>query len=359
MDEGAVLEIDGSFGEGGGQILRTSLALSLITGQPIRIERIRAGRKVPGLARQHVTSVLAAARVGDAHVEGAIVGSQELTFRPQSMRGGHYTFDIGTAGSTTLVLQTILVPLLLAAERSTIELEGGTHNSGAPTFDFLTRSFLPQLARMGAHVDVKLERPGFYPAGGGWIEVTIEPAKLGPLELLERGALVARRARAVVSNLPVDIAQREIAIVAERTGWPTASLQADTVKAAGPGNVLWLETAFEHVSEIVTGFGKRGVRAEQVASGAVAEMQRYLDAAGAVGEHLADQLLLPMSVGAGGTFTTIEPSLHTRTNAEVIRKFGVADVRIEEDADRYVVSVHPAHAHPVLSDDVPNPPATP
>jgi RNA 3'-terminal phosphate cyclase (ATP) len=328
-----MIEIDGSFGEGGGQILRTSLALSLITRQPFRIERIRAGRKNPGLMRQHLTSVLAAARVGDAQVEGAEPGSQELTFRPQSLRGGHYTFAIGTAGSTTLVLQTILIPLLIAPERSVIELEGGTHNSAAPSFDFLTRSFLPLIARMGAIVDAKLERPGFYPAGGGRIVVTIEPvAQLARLELLERGAIVARSARAVVANLSHDIARREIAVVAEKTGWPEETLQAHTIRGSiGPGNAVTIEVECEHVTEVVTGFGQRGVRAEEVASSAVDEMQRYLDSTGAVGEHLADQLLLPMAVGGGGAFTTLEPTLHTRTNAEMIRRFGAADVSIEEE----------------------------
>jgi RNA 3'-terminal phosphate cyclase (ATP) len=327
-----MLEIDGSFGEGGGQILRTSLALSLITQQPIRIERVRAGRATPGLARQHLTSVLAAAEIGNADVQGAEVGSRELTFRPRAVKGGVYSFNIGTAGSTTLVLQTILIPLLLASEPSMIELEGGTHNSGSPSFDYLTRSFLPLLARMGAHVNVKLERAGFYPAGGGRVVVNIEPAKLGPLSLLERGAIVTRRALAVVANLPVEIAQRELAIV----GWDGEAL---SVTSDGPGNVLMLEAECEHVTEVVTGFGQRGVRAETIASNAVDEMQRYLNSTGAAGEHLADQLLLPMAVGGGGTFTTLEPTLHTRTNAEVIRKFGVAEVAIEEDGDRYVVTV--------------------
>lgn len=317
-----MLEIDGSFGEGGGQILRTSLALSLITQTPIRIDRIRAKRKVPGLARQHLTSVLAAARIGNAFVEGAAVGSQEITFRPQPVQGGHYTFAIGTAGSTTLVLQTILVPLLLAEHASTIELEGGTHNSGAPSFDFLTRSFLPQLARMGAHVDARLERYGFYPAGGGKIVVRIDPAQLGSLTLMERGRVVAQRANAIVANLPLAIAQRELAVI----GWDG---EAQSVSSNGPGNAVMLDIACEHVTEVVTGFGQRGVRAEHVASRALEEAERYLASGAPVGEHLADQLLLPMAVGGGGTFTTCEPSLHTTTNAEVIRRFGVADVRID------------------------------
>jgi RNA 3'-terminal phosphate cyclase (ATP) len=339
-----LIDIDGSHGEGGGQILRTSLSLSLITGQPLRIERIRAGRKNPGMMRQHLTCVLAAAEVGGAEVEGASTGSQALTFQPRrthgAVKGGNYRFAIGTAGSTTLVLQTILVPLLFAKERSEITLEGGTHNSAAPSFDFLTRSFLPLLAGMGAKIDARLVKPGFYPAGGGKIVVTIEPAPLGVLQLLERGTISTRVARAEVANLPFDIAKREIAVIKERTKWPDENLFARTITgSAGPGNVVTIVVSAKHVTEVVSGFGARGVRAEDVAAGAVEEVERYLASTAAVGEHLADQLLLPMAVGGGGVFTTLAPTLHTRTNAEVIQKFGVADVRIEEDGDRFRVTV--------------------
>ncbi len=336
-----MIVIDGSFGEGGGQILRSSLALSLVTGKPFRLERIRAGRKSPGLLRQHLTSVLAAAEVGGAHVEGAELRSQQLTFIPGALRGGKFSFAIGTAGSTTLVLQTILVPLLVAPEPSVIELEGGTHNVAAPSYDFLKRSFLPLIARMGARVEVELVRPGFYPAGGGRIVVSIEPARqLARLELLERGAVVARHARAVVANLPYDIARREIAVVAELLGWPEESLQAHTVtKSIGPGNVLTIELACENVSEVATGFGERGVRAEDVARHAVEELQRYERSNAAVGCHLADQLLLPMAVGSGGAFTTLEPSSHTTTNAEVIRRFLDVNVTFEQHAAAWRVAV--------------------
>jgi RNA 3'-terminal phosphate cyclase (ATP) len=336
-----MITIDGSFGEGGGQILRTSLSLSLLTGQSFRITRIRAGRKSPGLLRQHLTSVQAAARIGSANVDGDVLGSQELTFSPQTLLGGRYAFNIGSAGSTTLVLQTILVPLLRASERSEIELEGGTHNPSAPSFDFLTRSFLPLLARMGARVDAQLARPGFFPAGGGRLLVTIEPpSHLGALELIERGAIVECRARAVVANLSYEIARREIAVVAEQTGWPESALQAHTLTGAlGPGNVLTLDVQCEHVTEVVTGFGQRGVRAEQVASRAVDELHRYLESTGAVGEHLADQLLLPMAVGGGGAFTTLAPSRHATTNAEVIRMFIGASVTMTEKGGRWLVEV--------------------
>ncbi|HEX9983397.1 MAG TPA: RNA 3'-terminal phosphate cyclase, partial [Thermoanaerobaculia bacterium] len=326
-----MIVIDGSQGEGGGQILRSSLALSLVTGKPFRIERIRARRQKPGLLRQHLTAVMAAARVGAAAIEGAELGSQQLTFVPGGLHGGVYSFQIGTAGSTTLVLQTILVPLFFAETASTIEIEGGTHNSNSPPFDFLTRSYLPLLRRMGARAEVELVRPGFYPAGGGKILVTVEPSRLGRLELLERGALIATRARACVANLPYDIAQREVAVVGDKLGW--TELQARTLTdSVGPGNVLTLEAEYEHVTEVVTGFGERGVRAEEVASRASEEMLRYLSAEGAAGEHLADQLLLPMALGGGGEFTAVTVSSHTTTNAEVIGRF--LDVRVGIEGGR-------------------------
>ncbi len=329
-----MIHIDGSFGEGGGQILRSSLALSLLTREPFRMTRIRAGRKTPGMLRQHLTSVLAAARVGSARVDGARVGSQELTFEPQTLNGGHHEFDIGSAGSTTLVLQTILVPLLVAREPSTLVLDGGTHNPAAPSFDFLTRSFLPLIARMGARVVVALERPGFAPAGGGRIIVTIEPAaRLGGLELLERGEIHAKRARAIVANLPIDIAHRELKVIAEKTGW--RDLHAESIHGSlGPGNVVMLEVECEHVTEVVTAFGRRGVRAEDVAVSAADEMLRYLNSRSGIGEHLADQLLLPMAVGQGGAFTTVQITQHTATNAQVIEKFLRTKINFEDEDTR-------------------------
>jgi len=192
-----VIVIDGAQGEGGGQVLRTALALSLRTGQPFRIENIRAKRAKPGLLRQHLTSVQAACAISGADAEGAALGSMALTFTPGRVRGGDYAFSIGTAGSTTLVLQTVLLPLLLCGEASTVTIEGGTHNPAAPPFEFLKLAFLPLLRRMGGHVELELLRPGFFPRGGGCIRATIEPTShLGRLDLEERGKLVARRIEA-------------------------------------------------------------------------------------------------------------------------------------------------------------------
>src|SRR6476620_518674 len=171
MKKSEVITIDGSVGEGGGQIIRNSLALSLVTGQPFRIVNIRAGRKKPGLLRQHLTAVQAANQIGDAAVDGAEMGSGEVVFRPEGIRAGDYRFAIGTAGSTTLVLQTILPALILAGAPSHLTLEGGTHNPLAPPFDFLAQTFLPHLARFGPTVTATLARPGFFPAGGGRLEI--------------------------------------------------------------------------------------------------------------------------------------------------------------------------------------------
>jgi RNA 3'-terminal phosphate cyclase (ATP) len=317
-----VLTIDGSFKEGGGQILRTALALSLVTGKPFRIEKIRAGRDRPGLLRQHLAAVTAAAAVGGAHVTGAALGSRELTFAPAAATAGDYSFAVGTAGSTTLVLQTVLPALILASSPSRLALEGGTHNLAAPPYDFLDKTFLPVLRRMGARVSARLERAGFYPAGGGRLEIAIEPpAPLTPLELLRRGEVRVCRARALVARLPRHIAERELAVVERQLAWDKAALTVEVVPSDGPGNVLLLEVESDAVTEVFTGFGERGLPAEMVAEQAVQQARRYLEADVAAGEHLADQLLVPMALLRGGAFSTLPLTRHAETNIDVIHKF--------------------------------------
>jgi RNA 3'-terminal phosphate cyclase (ATP) len=262
-----MLALDGSQGEGGGQILRSALALSLVTGTPFRIDNIRAGRPRPGLMRQHLTAVEAAAAVGGAQTTGAAVGSRSVTFEPAGVRAGDYAFSVGTAGSATLVLQTVLPCLLIANRPSSLVLEGGTHNPSSPPFDFLAKSFLPLVGRMGARVEATLERPGFYPAGGGRFRVTVAPTKaLTPLVLEQRGAIQARRVRAVVANLPRAVGERELDRFAARTHWDTSASSLEVVpNPIGPGNVLIAEVESEHVTEVFTGFGEKQVRAETVA----------------------------------------------------------------------------------------------
>jgi RNA 3'-terminal phosphate cyclase (ATP) len=335
------ITIDGSQGEGGGQILRSSLALSLVTGTPFRIERIRAGRKKPGLLRQHLTAVHAAAEVGRADVRGATLGSLELTFVPGEVRPGEYRFAVGTAGSATLVFQTVLPALLAASGSSRLALEGGTHNPFAPPFDFLDRAFLPLVRRMGPRVEVVLERPGFYPAGGGLFRASIEPAeRLERLDLGERGDIKRRSARAIVSRLPLQIARRELTVVRHRLSWGEDCLHAEEVTSPGPGNILLIEIESENVTEVFTGFGERGVSAEAVAAGAIDEALSYIAGGAPVGVHLADQLLLPLALGGGGSFRTLAPSRHTATNAEVLKTFLDVDVRMARDeGDAWIVEV--------------------
>src|ERR1700730_12478892 len=325
-----MLTIDGSFGEGGGQILRTALALSLVTGKPFLIENIRAGRKNPGLLRQHLTAVNAASEISRAEVTGAAIGSRELTFAPASVVAGDYAFAVGTAGSTTLVLQTVLPALLIANGKTSVILEGGTHNPFAPPFDFLEKAFLPLVNRMGPRVKAELERPGFYPAGGGRMNVSIEPsAELNRLGIPARGEVLARRAKAVVANLPISIAERELKLIARKMSWPREWMKAESIeRSPGPGNVVTIELECEHVTEVFTGFGERSLRSEAVAEKAVQQARRYIGSEAAAGEYLADQLLVPMAMAGGGSFTTLPLSRHATTNIEVIGKF--LDVTIED-----------------------------
>jgi RNA 3'-terminal phosphate cyclase (ATP) len=340
-----IITIDGSHGEGGGQILRTALSLSAVTGKPFAMENIRARRSKPGLMRQHLTAVKAAAEISGARLDGAEVGSTRLRFEPgAAVRSGKFTFNIGSAGSTTLVLQTVLLPLALAGSRSRLVLHGGTHNLGAPPFEFLNRAFLPLVRRAGFDVRAEMRRPGFYPAGGGEIEVEIGPAEtLQPLVIEERGALLSRTAEAIVANLPFHIAERELAHIGARLGWPPECLIASTEKRAeGPGNCLLLMLAFENVSEVVVGFGRMGASAATVAEEAAHAALAYLDTAAPVGVHLADQLVLPMALAAGGRFITSKPSPHTLTNMDVIERF--LDVEFDAVAlakRRWQVTVEP------------------
>ncbi len=317
-----MLTIDGSKGEGGGQILRTSLALSLVTGTPFRLEKIRAKRRKPGLLRQHLTAVKAVEALG-ASVDGAELGAREIVVRPGAVRGGEHRFAVGSAGSACLVLQTVLPPLLAAGVPARLELEGGTHNPFAPTWDYLDRVFLPLLGRMGASVKTTIAARGFYPAGGGRFTVEIEPtAGLRPLEILERGEITARRARALVAHLPGSIGLRELAVVKQKLGWREEELALEQVAdSPGPGNVLMLEVESAQLRELCTGFGEKGVKAETVARRAVSELRRHLESGAPVGEHLADQLVVPFSLAGGGTYRTLPLSEHTRTNLDVVRRF--------------------------------------
>ncbi|GAB4252137.1 MAG: RNA 3'-terminal phosphate cyclase [Acidobacteriota bacterium] len=323
-----MLVIDGSMGEGGGQVLRTSLALSICLGVPFRIVKIRAGRPKPGLGRQHLAAVQAAAAISGAQVEGATLGSQELAFAPGPCHLGDYRFSIGTAGSTTLVLQAILPPLALAGGVSSVYLCGGTHNPQAPPYPFVERTLLPVLARLGVPVTAQLLRPGFYPRGGGELAVTVGPSELRPGDFLERGAVRAVTAEIALAGLPDHIARREAATLQRELEIPFEAIRVKRYPPQwGPGNTVSVFVQSETIVETFTAFGRQRLPAEHVAAEAAAQAKRYLAAGAPVGPYLADQLPVWLALAGRGSFRTLELSRHTTTNLDLLQRF--LDLRVE------------------------------
>ena len=324
-----MIEIDGSVGEGGGQILRTSLALSMCTGQPFTLARIRARRAKPGLMRQHLTCVQAAAAVSGAAVQGAALGSATLVFEPGAVKSGDYAFAVGTAGSCTLVLQTVWPALMLADAPSRLKLAGGTHNPMAPPFHFLERCYAPLLRRLGADSEFALRRLGFYPAGGGEIDVTIHPAAdaLRPFDLLERGDRVEAFAECLAPALPGAVARRELDALARALAWTPEQLRVPVVRQnEGPGNALMATLSHAHVCELFTQFGEKGVSSEQVAQALAQEIRDYESSTAALGPHLADQWALPLALavwrrGGEAAYTCTELTDHATTNFAMIERF--------------------------------------
>lgn len=333
-----MIEIDGSLGEGGGQIVRSALTLSMVTGQPFRIRNIRAGRPRPGLMRQHVAAVNAAAKVAAAETGPVAVGGSELCFVPRTLRGGDYEFAIGSAGSSSLVLQTLLPALLHATEPSRIRITGGTHNPMAPPVEFLQRAYRPLLERMGANFAIDLRRHGFYPAGGGIVEARVSPvAAWRPVDLLERGDRKGGYAESVIAGVHQSVLTRELECVRTAMGWTEEQMKPVALPDShGPGNVLLLTVEHDHVTEVFTAFGEKMLRAEAVAKRAVQEARRYLASGAAVGEYLGDQLMLPMALASGGSFSVERVSQHARTNADIISLFLPVTFRFEP-RDRHAV----------------------
>lgn len=306
--------------------------------QSVRLTNIRAGRSTPGLRPQHVTVIEAAAAIGQAEVSSREVGTDTLTFVPHTVQPGAYHFDVGTAGSAVLVLQTVLLPLLTATGPSQVTVEGGTYNRSAPPFDFFATTFLPLVERMGPHVRADLERPGFYPKGGGRCTLEIQPkAHLDPLELTERGTAGRRRARAIVANLPRHIGERELETLRGVLAGGIDESCIETPSSLSAGNALLLELSFENIVTLICGMGEKGLPAEDVAKGVARRAQEYLSTDAPVGPHLADQLLLPLAVG-GGAFRTSTLTSHTHTNAAVIEHILGPRFSVEETQSGWLVS---------------------
>lgn len=318
------IAIDGASHEGGGQILRSALALSVVTGKPFRITAIRANRPKPGLMRQHLAGVDALAAISGATVTGAAPGSAELTFRPGKPRGGEYRVPVGTAGSTVLVAQALLPALLAADAPSEVVIEGGTHNPHAPPFEFFAETFLPALRAMGAEVEASLEAYGFYPAGGGRVRLRVQPWRTRTpfVSGLCSDAPVSLSAYALVANLPERIAERELACL--RDAVPSLG-ESDCavlpVPSVGPGNLLGVRFTRGGSTTVLSRPGERDLPCERVAKSVAAQTLRLVESPASVGEHLADQLLAPMAMAGGGSFVAAGITPHFEANAEVVRKF--------------------------------------
>ena len=345
-----MIHIDGSWGEGGGQILRTCLSLAAITGQPLRIDRIRAGRKKPGLAAQHLTSVRAAAAICQAQLQGDELGSMTLKFIPSCPpQSGKYTFDVtqaregGSAGAVNLILQTVLVPLALARGDSVVTLRGGTHVAWSPPVTYIEQVYLPILRQLGVQAEVRLGAWGWYPRGGGEVElqVTGNGKSLDSLHLLERGALRQVRGLAVVTELPSHIPQRMASRVEKLLRQANLKAQVQPLREQGvaPGAGVFLTAEYEYSRAGFSALGRPGLPAERVAEIATQELLEFHASDAPVDQFLADQLLLPAALASEASqYRVAKITKHLTTNAWAIEQFGLAKIAIDEDAQLVSVS---------------------
>ncbi|MGK7877212.1 MAG: RNA 3'-terminal phosphate cyclase [Xenococcaceae cyanobacterium] len=351
-----MIYIDGSYGEGGGQIFRTCLSLATLTGQPVRIDRIRAGRKKPGLAAQHLTALRAAAAICQAQVQGDALGSMTLEFIPSRPPvAQQYTFDVtqareaGSAGAVTLILQTILLPLALATGDSVAILRGGTHVPWSPPVTYIEQVYLPVLKQLGVQAEVQLRAWGWYPQGGGEVELRVTGSGNGvssPLRgfrLLERGALRQVRGLAVVTELPSHIPQRMASRAENLLQEAHLKAQVQPVRARGvaPGAGIFLTAEYEHSRAGFSALGRRGVPAERVAQMAIQELLEFHTSEAPVDQFLADQLLLPAALASEASqYRVAKITTHLTTNAWAIEQFGLAKIAINENTQ--LVAVAPA-----------------
>jgi RNA 3'-terminal phosphate cyclase (ATP) len=331
-----MIQIDGRLGEGGGQILRTSLSLSAATGKPFRIFNIRKKRSKPGLRHQHLACVNAAAEISGAKCKGNVLQSLTLEFVPETIRPGNYFFTIPTAGSSMQVIQTVLPILSFAGATSVVTVRGGTHNPGAPPYEFFRDSFLPLLRQIGFTAEIQIRKHGFFPVGGGEVTATIQPHSPGEqkFSLHQRGEPDTADGEILLSWLPAAIAERERNAVQQRLGWAAAKIKiSEITDSPGPGNVVMIRVGYGTHTYLFTAFGQRGKPAEQVAAEACAAFLSFRLSNAALDEHLANQILLYLALKGGGSFTAPGISLHTKTNIEVIKRFLEAKINVKKKDD--------------------------
>jgi len=335
-----VIKIDGSFGEGGGQILRTALSLSVVTGKPFHIVNIRKNRKNPGLGSQHLAAVTAAGKVCQAQIDGHALHSMELFFKPGPIVIGSYRFEVSTAGSILLVFQTVLPILAMGNGESRLELAGGTHNPWAPPYDFIRESFLPLLSVMGLQVDLVLHRHGFYPRGGGKAAATITPfpKESSFMEFSEKGAAGAVSAEVLISKLPRSIAERELTTIQQTLGQVLGEMTiTEITDAPGPGNVVMVRAAYAKRIHLFAAFGAKGKKAESVATEACHQFHHFQNSEAALDEHLANQVMLYLALRSGGVLSVPSISQHTATNLEIIKLFLNRKITLEQKKDNLVL----------------------
>jgi RNA 3'-terminal phosphate cyclase (ATP) len=367
--------IDGSMGEGGGQILRTSLALACITGKNLHIENIRAARRNPGLAKQHLSCVRAAQEICGGQCTGAAIGSQVLDFQPGPIRGGNFSFDIGSAGSATLVIQTILPALFLADKPSTVAVTGGTHNPWAPPFDFLAETFLPAIKTAGFDADCKLEKHGFFPAGGGKITLNVRPRQekpIQPIDFCQSPENIQIHARIYTAKLPAQIAQHQKKLLLQSKLKFRGIEHIEVTDSDGPGNCVMIRLVASSSeawgwfgrTTVFTAFGQKGKPSEKVVDEVVSLAEDFLPhstslraGVAAIDKFLADQLLIYMAINshftkesetvthaqlvpakAGDCYTTNDLTTHLTTNIETIKKFLPVDFKTEHEDRIYKIS---------------------
>jgi RNA 3'-terminal phosphate cyclase (ATP) len=347
MNDLDTIFIDGSTGEGGGQILRTSLALSCITGKRLHIENIRSARRNPGLAKQHLCCVQAACRICEGKSEGAEQGSIVLDFHPGDIRSGKFDFDIGSAGSASLVIQTVLPALFLADKPSTVTVTGGTHNPMAPPFDFLSETFLPAISSAGFKSNCRLIKHGFFPAGGGKMIVNIQPllklvsGSYQVIDICQPNREFQINARIYTARLPFHIAKRQEKLLRKSNLNIKNIEQIGVTDSDGPGNAVCIRLRGYERTTAFTAFGIRGKPSEKVTGEVVNLAKHFIESGAAVDHFLADQLLIYMAITNGGCYTTNKISTHTQTNMEVIKKFLPVDFVIEQQGKHFRIMCQP------------------